>query len=242
MKYKTSITNIKEDGKEYIRGIDLTILIKNNSFVESIFLILRGRMPEEKETQMLNAMFTAAIDNGPGSASGQVSRIVASAKNSMHTSLAAGILGMGERHGSAIEPAMEFFYKHADEKDVEGLVKGLKEKKIRVSGYGHAVLDHDHRADALFESAKQIGFYGKHCKFANEVHTELNKISSKKLPINIDGAMGSILCDMGFDSRMSKGIFIIARMPGLVAHVYEEMVNDIGLRRLSQDDVEYIGK
>jgi citryl-CoA lyase len=238
--FQTSITDIR-DGEEYIRGHKLEDLIKEKSFVETIFLLLKGELPSEQEAKMLGAMFTAAIDHGPGTASGQVARIVASAKNSMHTSLAAGILAMGERHGSAIEGAAKFFQKQKTAEDVAGLVKGLKERKIRIPGYGHPFLEHDSRSETLFALAKELGIYGDHCAFAEEAHKELNAISSKPLALNIDGAMGAILSDMGFDWRLGKGFFIIARVPGLVAHIYEEQTSDVGIRRLSQDDIEYIG-
>lgn len=239
-KFKTSITDIK-DHKEYIRGHELSQLMKDKTFTETIFLILSGRMPEPKEIQMLDAMFVAAIDHGPGTASGQVSRIVASAKNSMHTSLAAGILSMGERHGSAIEGAASFFRDNENCESVSVLVKGLKEQKVRIPGFGHPFLPHDYRSDILFELAKELKLYGKYCEFAQNFHKELNKQSSKELALNIDGSMAAILSDMGFAPEIMKGFFIIARMPGLVAHVYEEQMSDVGLRRLPQEEIEYIG-
>lgn len=240
--FKTSITNIK-DGEEYIRGEKLEQLIREKSFIETIFLLLKGKMPTENEAKMLNAMFVAAIDHGPGTASAQVARIVASAKNSMHTSLAAGILAMGERHGSAIEGAAAFFQNEVQSSKfkAQSLVKELKEKKIRIPGYGHPFLEHDKRSDTLFALAKELGIYGEHCEFAESIHKELNAISSKTLALNIDGAMGAIISDMGFDWKLGKAFFIIARVPGLLAHIYEEQTNDVGIRRLSQDDIEYIG-
>ena len=122
------------------------------------------------------------------------------------------------------------------------LVALLKDKKIRLPGYGHKVLTHDYRSDALFAVAKTTKFYGQHCRFAEEVGTELNKISSKPLPLNIDGAMAAIVLDMGFAWQMAKGFFLIARVPGLVAHIYEEMMDDAGLRRLDSGAEEYIGE
>jgi len=122
------------------------------------------------------------------------------------------------------------------------LVKSLKEKKIRLPGYGHKVLTHDNRSEVLFAVAKETKFYGRYSRFAEEVGGELNKISAKPLPLNIDGAMAAILLDMGFDWRIAKGFFIIARVPGLVAHIYEEMTGDAGLRRLDPDDEEYAGE
>lgn len=241
MQWSTSISHIK-DGKELIRGYDLKELIRKKSFPEVIFLVLKGELPNEKETRMMNALFVAAIDHGIGVSSAMTARTVVSTGNSLHTALAAGILSMGTLHGSAIEDAAKFFQDNAtSEKDVRELVAKLKEQKIRIPGYGHKILDSDPRSEALFEIAKETGFYGKHCEFARKVHDALNEISSKKLPLNVDGAMGAIISDMGFDWRVAKGFFIIGRVPGLVGHIYEEMIGKNGLRRLAEEEAEYTG-
>lgn len=239
MKYKTAITQIK-DGKEYIHGKDLQDLAKNYSFAENIFFLLKGVEPSDREARMMNTLLSIAIDHGPGTASGQIARIVASAKTDTNAAVAAGILAMGQRHGGAIEGAMEFFYENYETEDVNELVSRLKELKVRIPGYGHATLTHDHRVDTLFEVAKETGYYGAHCQFAESVRDALAAVSSKPLPINVDGGMAAVLCDMGFDIGLAKGIFIIARVPGLVVQSYEEVTMDEGLRRLSNDDIEYI--
>lgn len=241
MKWKTAVSNIK-DGKEIVRGRALSELMQKHTFVEAIFLVLRGELPAEKESRMLNAMLIAAIDHGTGTASAMTARIVASAKNSMHAALAAGILAMGDLHGGAIEGAAKFFQEHKDEADIPELVKRMKDAKERIPGYGHAALTRDERAELLLSLAKKTGCHGVHCVFAEAVGKRLNEISSKALPFNIDGAMAAILSDMDFDWRMTRGIFAIARLPGLVAHVYEEMTSGGGLRRLSPDEMGYVGK
>lgn len=240
MKFQTAITNINS-GEEIIRGYALEDLIQKKTFAESIYLVLRGELPTDKEARMFNAILTAAIDHGPGTTSGMTARIVASAKNSLHTAVAAGILAMGELHGSAIEGAAKFFQTEKDNQDLLGLLKGYKEHHIRVPGYGHAILVDDKRATGLLAVAKDVGLFGVHCEMALAVADALGNLSSKKLPLNIDGAMAAILSDMGFSWIGIKGIFIIARVPGLVAHVSEEMVGDAGIRRLKEEDVEYTG-
>jgi len=241
MEWKTAISKISE-GKEIIRGYNLSDLIKNKSFTETILLILKGNLPNENETKMFDALLVAAIDHGIGTASAMTSRITASSGNSMHAALAAGILAMGKLHGGATEDAAKFFVENREEKNIAELVKSLKDKKIRLPGYGHKVLIHDHRTDIVFAVAKETNFYGQHCVLAEEVGVELNKISSKPLPLNVDGAMAAILLDMGFPWQVTKGIFIIARVPGLVAHIFEEITNSIGLRRLESEETEYIGE
>ena len=229
------------DDQEIIRGNNLQDLIMKKSFVEVIFLLLKSKLPNSKETRMMNALLTASIDHGVGAPSATVARTVVSTGNSLHTALAAGVLAMGELHGNAIEGAAKFFQEFVNESDVAVLVKNLKEKKIRIPGYGHKVLLHDHRSDTLFAVAKETGFYQQHSEFAVAVGEALNSISSKKLPLNVDGAMAAIISDMGFAWQQAKGFFIIGRMPGLVAHVFEQMQSGEGIKRLEESEIEYVG-
>lgn len=242
MEWKTAISHV-EDGKEIIRGQKLSDIIEQHTFTEAIFLILRGQMPNVKEAVMLNALLSAAIDHGIGAPSTTTARIVASTKNSLHTAVAAGILAMGELHGSAIEGAAKFFQENKTTQDITKLIADCKVKKMRIPGFGHKVFTtQDPRTQTLLAIAKKQDFFQAHCAFAIAVETELGAQSSKKLPLNIDGAMAAILSDMGFPSGVMKGLFIIGRVPGLVAHVYEEQTSGTGIRRIDTKDEIYTGK
>lgn len=239
MKFKTSITKIEND-KEIIRGKTLESLVKKQSFVATIFLLLFGRLPKKNEEIMYNAIFTSVIDHGPATSSALNARISVSAGNSVHASLAAGILGFGERHGMAVDGAMKFFYENIKEKDLRSKIEDLKNKKIRIPGYGHKVfIETDPRSVTLFDIAKKQKILGKYCTFAGIVQKELNAVSSKPLPLNIDGAIAAILLDMGVPTQLGNTIFLIGRIPGLLAHIYEERVNDVGIRRLDESDIEF---
>lgn len=241
MKFKTGVTNVQKDGSEIIRGEKLTDLIANRTFPEAIYLILRGQLPDPSQLTMFNAILTSVIDHGSGTASALNARVSASAKNDMHTALAAGILGFGPRHGVAVGAAMRFFYENLNSDALEQILNDMKNRKEYVPGFGHKIFDVDPRAAALFEKAKQHGIYGAHCEFSHTVHAAVNQTSSKKLPINVDGAIAAILCDMQFDSIVGNGVFLIGRVPGLIAQIHEEITNDVGLRRLDENDVEYVG-
>ncbi len=239
MRYQTSISSIK-DGVESIRGTKLTELIESKSFAYTVYLLLKGEAPSAEHERMFNALLVAAVDHGPGTASAQTARITASSKNSMHTSIAAGILAMGDLHGSAIEHAARFFETHQAETNLPEVLANLKAEGIRVPGFGHAVLTIDHRAYALLELAESLGLAGKYCTFAGEVFTQINAIASKPLPLNIDGAMAAILLDLGFEPGLMKGIFILSRTAGLVAQVHEEVTQNNGLRRVPESEIDYL--
>ncbi len=240
MKIKTSITHIR-DGREIVRGKTLEFLIKKQSFVSAIFLVLVGRSPKKHEEAMLNALLTSVIDHGPAVTSALSARLSVSAGNPIQASLAAGILGFGERHGMAVEAAMEFFYENANVEDPKIKINDLKNKKVRIPGFGHKIFtDRDPRAVALFAIAKKYKIFGMHCKYALVVSKEFSRISSKPLPLNIDGAIGAILCDMKIDPRLGNSIFLIGRIPGLLAQIGEERIHDFGIRRLEESEIEYI--
>jgi citrate synthase len=56
--------------------------------------------------------------------------------------------------------------------------------------------------------------------------------AKKALPLNVDGALGAILADLGMNPAVFNGIFRIARTPGLVAHVTEEQTREKPMRRI----------
>jgi citryl-CoA lyase len=123
-----------------------------------------------------------------------------------------------------------------------GLAKRLKDAKVRVPGYGHKVLAVDERAKTLLALAKKTGFYKQHCALAVAFGKELQSLTSKPLPINIDGAMAAIILDMGYPAELAKGFFLVGRLPGLVAHAHEQAISGEGLKRLDESEIEYTGK
>ena len=65
--------------------------------------------------------------------------------------------------------------------------------------------------------------------------------AEKSLPINVDGAIGAILADLGVDLAALNGIFMTARRPGLVAHVIEEQTLEKPMRRIDPVNHGYDG-
>ena len=236
--YRTAITT-HVGGKPHVYGYDLTKLAGNSSFARTIYLILKGEMPDKNSEKMLDAMLTIAIDHGVEPASVVAARNVYSGGSPLQAAVAAGILAFGEYHGGAIETAMENFKKYQP-LGVKKLVEDFVKAGVRVSGFGHRLYTVDPRTKKLLELAKKFGFWGKYVKFAVDLESELSK-RSKPLPFNIDGIFAALLLEMDFNPKVGKGVFIIARTPGLVAHVVEEALREKPVRRLAEKDVEYDG-
>src|SRR3989338_2119653 len=237
-KWKTSLAGII-DGEGHMHGYKTTDLIDKVNFTDAIWLELKGELPTEKERAMLDSILISTIDNGMGPPSITNARNSASAGNSMQASVAAGILGIGEHHGGAIEEcAMLLQIGLSAEKLVEKVISSGD----RIPGFGHKIYkDEDPRATQVFAKAKSLGFFGEHSELAKAVEAELEKRKGKKIVINVDGAIAAVVSDMGFDYRLGKGFFIIGRAVGLIAHIFEEIVREKPFRRVSEEEIEYDG-
>ena len=236
-KWKTSISGIV-DGEVQIHGYKITDLIDKVNFTDAIWLELKGELPTDKERVMLDAILISTIDNGMGPPSTTNARNSASAGNPMQASVAAGVLGIGEFHGGAIEECARLLQMGLTaDKLVEKVISGGD----RIAGFGHKVYTEDPRAKQIFEKAKSLGFFGEHCELAISVEKVLEEKKGKKIPINVDGAIAAVVSDMGFDYRLGKGFFIIGRVVGLVAHIFEEITREKPFRRIPPEEIEYDG-
>jgi len=238
-KYRTAITTHKDD-KVFVRGKNLIDLSSEVSFAAAIYLILKGELPDAQTEKLFSAMLTISIDHGVNPSSVVAARNIYSAGSPVQAAVAGGVLAFGEYHGGAIEAAMENYCANV-EKAPGAAIDDFKSRDKRLAGFGHKLYKgEDPRTVKLVEIAKETGFAGKYIQFAQGIAAEFHN-RGKDLPLNIDGIIAAILCEMGFDVKVGKGIFIIARVPGLVAHVVEEATREKPVRRLEEDEVEYDG-
>ncbi len=238
MQYKTKISKIEHQDVT-IRGEKLSSLVKTGKFTDSIFLLLSGRKPNNQESVLFEKILTAVIDHGMGTTSSLSSRFVASGGNSLNVGVGAGVLSIGNYHGGAIENAMKFFYemKEASDKEVKSKIKEMLENKKTIYGFGHKIYKTgDPRVAVMIKEMKESSFL----RFKDLIESTIQETKGKQIPINIDGLIAIILCDFGFDPLLGKGIFIIGRTPGLVAQTYEELKEEKPVRRLDEDQIEFL--
>ena len=161
-----------------MRGYDLTKLAGKTSFAASVYLILKGEMPDERSEKMLDAILTIAVDHGVEPASVVAARNIYSGGSPVQAAVAGGILAFGDFHGGAIEAAMENFMAYVD-RDPKELIDDLKAQDKRVAGFGHKLYDLDPRTERLVEVAKELGFANKYVGFARGVEKEFTKSEKK---------------------------------------------------------------
>lgn len=249
--WRTSITS-NQDGKILIRGYNLDNLIGKKSFADVCFLLLKGEMPTENEARMLDAILVSCIDAGIATPSAVAARTAFSGGNSLNAAVAAGIITLGDAHGGAIEKAAKMFQDYLKGKEslsdaeiaemAKGIVDDALKNKKRLAGYGHKLHTVDPRTKKLLGVAAGLNFGGNFVKLAVAIADEFRiKKPEQKLPLNVDGCIGAIISDMGFDYRLGKGFFIISRSCGLVGQVFEEWMREKPFRRLAPGLHEYDG-
>ncbi|MFW0884703.1 citryl-CoA lyase [Candidatus Acidulodesulfobacterium sp. H_13] len=249
--WRTAVTS-NQDGKILIRGYNLDNLIGNKSYAEVCFLLLKGEMPTINEAKMLDAIFVSCIDAGIATPSSVAARTVFSGGNSLNAAVAGGILTLGDAHGGAIEKSAKMFQDYIKGKEgikdediketAKNMVDDALKNKKRLPGYGHKLHTIDPRTKRLLEVAGDLNFGGSYVNLAVAIADEFKvKKPERKLPLNVDGCIAAIISDMGFDYRLGKGFFIIARSCGLVGQVFEEWMREKPFRRLAPDLHEYDG-
>ncbi len=244
-RWKTAVTDIGP-GKIRVKGYDITEIMERRSYAEAVYLILKGELPNKAEAALMNAILVSSIDHGPSPPSALGTRTVISGGNPLNAAIAGGVLVIGDTHGGAIEQSARIMQEWAGKgEDVarvaSNLVDWLQERKKRMPGFGHRLHNVDPRASKLFEIAERHGYRGKHIDLCQAIEKALADKLGRRLPINVNGAVAAVISDMGFDWRLGKGFFIISRVPGLLAHAYEEMTRERPMRKLGPPPFEYDG-
>lgn len=251
---KTAITKVEKD-KLVTRGYNQRNLIEKIRYSDMVYLLLKGKLPSVKQSRIFNHVLVSFCDHGVTPPSTQTARLIASSGSSVNSAVAGALLSFGHKHAGAIEKAMELYQSSInsarliDDPDIDNkqiaslaidIYKDYVIKGKKVPGFGHRYHSTDPRADKLIEVAINEGFIGPHVKLALALQDLMHE--KKGVRLNVDGANAAILSDLGFDPELGLGVFIIGRVPGIIAHIHEEHMDEEEFRRFCDlDDIEYMG-
>ena len=195
------------------------------------FLELTGRVPNENESRMFNAMVVTLVEHGITPSAIVARMTYLGAPESLQGAVAAGLNGLGTVFVGSIEGAAKMLYEAMPTPDANAdysllaqpVVESFKQQKRIVPGIGHPFHKPiDPRTPRLFELARETGFDGPYLKLMTAVAAEATERSGKPLPVNATGAIGALCCEMGFDWKICRGLGVMARAVGLVGHILEE--------------------
>ena len=231
----------------FVRGHDLAAdLIGKVSLGDVAFLELKGHLPSKQESVMFNALVVTLVEHGltPSTIAARLTYF--GAPEALQAAVAAGLLGMGDRFGGSIEQAARTLQEAPPDGDLRGIARKIVElhraSKQVIPGIGHPVhKPTDPRATRLFTLAAENGFSGRHVELMELIAEEATSAYRRDLPVNATGAIAAIATEMDFPWRITRGLAVMGRAIGLVAHLQEEMDEPMASEIWSRTEEEASG-
>jgi len=234
--YWTTQISQAQGGKINVRGYPVEELIAQLSYSQSAFLILKGELPDDREAALFDLILRSGMDQQFISAAAGAARFTASASpESAIPALASGMLASGSITGSPQEPAEMMIESLSLDLDdgaaCKATIKTWLERRGAVPGFGHPIhKEGEPRAITVRRLAKDLDGWGPHGQRLDAIEAELETLKSKKIPINLAGALGAILADLNFDPLIIGGLGALTYGMSLLAHITEEIREGVPLR------------
>jgi citrate synthase len=250
-RWQTALTSIAPNSI-LIRGYAVDELMGRLSFADAVYLLLMGELPSPAIGRMLNAVLVSSLDHGVTPPSTLAARNVATSGAPLKDSVAAGILAFGPHHGGDIESCMRFLDTGLSlvrngatmQQSAETLADSCLKEAQTPPGFGHRFHTRDPRAARLFQMALELELEGEHVRMIRAIERVLDarkEEHGRQLPVNVDGAIAAISADLGFAYELGNAIFLISRLPGLIAHAHEERSRQAPMRQIDPKDHDYDG-
>jgi citrate synthase len=234
--WSTSIIDMKP-GSIRIRGYAIEELIGRIGFAEMVYLMTRGELPHPAAAKLLEAALVAAVDHGPQAPSIAAARMAMTCGVGINNAMASAINMLGDVHGGAGEQCVALLNGIAARlagdaterriaEAVEAELRGLAERG-HVPGFGHRFHPIDPRAPrllALVDAAAAEGSVnGRFAAIGRALEDALATRKGRRIPMNIDGATAVVYAELGFAPPLCRGLFVLSRSVGALAHAWEEM-------------------
>jgi citrate synthase len=220
-----------------VRGRDLAgELVGKIGFTEHFWLLLTGALPSPAQLRVLDATLVAIAEHGLVPSVQAARMTLAAAPEALQGAVAAGILGCGSVVLGSAEAAGRLFAeiqaRSAASSVREAALEVLREYRLAkraIPGYGHPLhKGGDPRALRLFAVASECQTSGAHVQIAGIVEQLLPEVVGRPLALNVSGAIPAVLLDAGYPLLALKGVPLLARTAGLIAHLLEEQQRSIG--------------
>ncbi len=218
-----------------MRGYPIEELIGNVTFPEMIWLMLRGELPSRAQATLFEAALVSAVDHGPQAPAIAVSRMSVTCGLPLNGAMASAINVLDDIHGGAGQQCMQLYREIADvrsgpedlERATDAVLKRWREEEgIKyVPGFGHRFHPLDPRAPRLLklvDDAVAAGVVsGDFAMIGRAVEASISRGRSL-IPMNIDGVTAVVYSELGFAPQLGRGIFILSRSVGILAHAWEQ--------------------
>lgn len=247
--HPTSAICVSNQETIVVRGLDLCQdIIGQMSFSEYFYLLLTGQKPSEATLKVVNATLVAIAEHGFVPSVQAARMTFAASPEALQGAVAAGLLGCGSVILGASANAGGFFNEiyqrvqqgHTVDDAAKQVVEQYRQEKRAIPGYGHPLhKERDPRVTALFKVAADAGSDLSFVQIADAVEKVIPQVIGKSLKLNVSAAIPAVLLGAGFPLKALRGIPVLARCAGLIAHLYEEQESPAGFALSYQATREY---
>lgn len=223
-------------GRILVRGYPVEEIIERLNHTEVAWLVLRGELPDARQTAIFDLMLRCSVDQQFISAAVGAARFTASAfPDSPVPALASGMLASGSVTGSPQEPAEMLIeaigWQLPEDEACARVMQVWAERRGRVPGLGHPLhKSAEPRAVTVRRLALQLDGWREYGRMLDAVEAHLAATKGRKIPINLAGALGAMLADLGFDPLAIGGLGALGYGMALLAHITEEIRDGVPLR------------
>jgi len=220
-----------------VRGRDLCAdLIGVVTFTDHAWLLVTGQLPDAAQRRVLDATLVAIAEHGlvPSVAASRMT--LSAAPEALQGAVAAGILGCGSVILGSADAAARLFTailaraaNESLEVSTRAVLGEMRAARQPIPGFGHPLHKRqDPRVTRLLAVAAETGTAGRNLEVARLVERLVPEIVGKPLAMNVSGAIAAVLLDAGYPLLAIKGVPMLARTAGLIAHLLEEQQRPIG--------------
>ena len=200
-----------------------------------IWLMLRGDLPSRGQSDLLEAALVPGVDHGPHAPSIAIARMAVTCGLPVNGAMASAINVLDDIHGGAGQQCMELY------REIDAEARRRRRPRARGDRVHRAPprsgredrsglrpsLPSDRSADRAAVRAGRKGAGRRHrhralCGIGHAVETALAAIKKRHIPMNIDGITAVIFCELGFEPELGRGLFILSRAVGILAHAWEQ--------------------
>ncbi|MFI5281655.1 MAG: citryl-CoA lyase [Candidatus Dormibacterales bacterium] len=231
-----------------VRGLNLADdIIGKVSLGDMAFLELKGRLPTSAESTVFNAILVTLVEHGVTPSALAARLTYFGAPESLQAAVAAGLLGMGDRFGGSTEEAartlQQALAQAAPGADLQALASQVvadhRASRRPIAGLGHPIHKPiDPRTPRLFAVAQDNGFSGRYVELIQLIAAEASTAYKKELPVNATGAIAAIASELELSWNVCRGLAVMARAIGLVAHIQEEIADPMAAELWSRSESE----
>lgn len=210
------------------RGYDTTELVEQGyGLADMIFIDFQSRIPLIEEQKMLNYVMILALEDGL-SPPVAISRMIAKSNTYLTQAAGASILAFGHAYSaySAFGNMLDKYLAKAEKEgktseEIAGVVakEHLNDQFLGIS----SLMLKDPSAKRMFARAEKLGVAGKYITFTKEIVKASKKINREPVDLDMLGAIGATMMDLGFSPDATWAILAVTRAFAAGAHYCEEV-------------------